>query len=158
MPAEGVPVATAAASSQATFAPETAVGRWWFTLAASVLFGTLLTWRLVFRPLFGRANPAALPLAARRSRRLAILAGVVLLVGTLYGAIAQASSAADAPLWGAFGQPLVDLLTPGRFAALWWPRLGLVLLALGVVWWRGVRGRPGDIALAATAVALLTSS
>src|SRR5207237_1924387 len=30
MPAEGVPLAAAAGSSQATFAPETAVGRWWF--------------------------------------------------------------------------------------------------------------------------------
>src|SRR5713226_8041479 len=29
MPAEGVAVATSAASSQATFAPETALGRWW---------------------------------------------------------------------------------------------------------------------------------
>jgi copper transport protein len=158
MPAEGVPAATAAASSEATFAPETAVGRWWFTLAASVLFGTLLTWRVVFRPLFGRANPAALPLASARSRRLALLAGVFLLVGTLYGAVAQASTAAGGPLWTAFGSPLVELLTRGRFAALWWPRLGLVVLALVVIWWRGVRGRPGEIALAATAAALLTSS
>jgi copper transport protein len=158
MPAEGVPAATAAASSQATFAPETAVGRWWFTLAASVLFGTLLSWRVVFRPLFGRANPAALPLASMRSRRLALLAGSLLLLGTLYGAVAQASTAADGPLWTAFGRPLVELLTRGRFATLWWPRLGLVVLALAIVWWRGVRGRPGDIALVATAAALLTSS
>src|SRR5438034_8542552 len=97
MPAEGV--ATAAASSQAQFAPETAVGRWWFSLAASALFGTLLSWRLVFRPLFGRSNPAALPLSAARSKRLAIVSGVVLLVGTLYVAIAQAASAADVPIW-----------------------------------------------------------
>src|SRR6267143_4449815 len=71
MPAEGV-AATAAASSQARFAPETALGRWWFSLAACALFGTLLSWQVVFRPLFGRSNPAALPLAAARSRRLAI--------------------------------------------------------------------------------------
>ena len=42
--------AAASGSSQATFAPETAVGRWWFSLAASALFGTLLSWQLVFRP------------------------------------------------------------------------------------------------------------
>jgi len=66
MPAEGV-AATAVASSQAQFAPETAVGRWWFSLAACALFGTLLSWRFVFRPLFGRSNPAALPLSAARS-------------------------------------------------------------------------------------------
>ena len=65
MPAEGV-AATAAASSTAQFAPETAVGRWWFSLAATALFGTLLSWPIVFRPLFGRSNPAALPLSAAR--------------------------------------------------------------------------------------------
>src|ERR1700730_14615392 len=108
MPAEGIP-ATAGASSEARFAPETAVGRWWFSLAASALFGTLLSWQLVFRPLFGRSHPAALPLAAARRRRLAMAAGVALLVGTLYVAIAQAASAAQVPVWGVFGQPLVDL-------------------------------------------------
>src|SRR5207237_642989 len=101
MPAAGIPV-SAAASSQAQFAPETAVGRWWFSLAASALFGTLLSWQFVFRPLFGRSNPAALPLAAARSRRLAIASGALLLVGTLYVAIAQAASAADVPIWGVF--------------------------------------------------------
>src|SRR5438477_4172343 len=39
MPAEGAAVASTATSSQATFAPETAVGRWWFSLAASAVFG-----------------------------------------------------------------------------------------------------------------------
>jgi putative copper export protein/mono/diheme cytochrome c family protein len=52
----------------------------------------------------------------------------------------------------------VDLLTRGRFAALWWARLALVLLALGLVTWRGVRRWPGQLALAATGLALLTSS
>ena len=61
MPAEGVGAATAGASSEATFSTETAVSRWWFTLAASLVFGTLLSWPVVFRPLFGRSNPAALP-------------------------------------------------------------------------------------------------
>ncbi len=64
MPAEGVPLAAGATSSQATFAPETAVARWWFSIAATAVFGTLLSWIVVFRPLFGRSNPAALPLAA----------------------------------------------------------------------------------------------
>src|SRR6266851_5670645 len=149
MPAEGV-AATAAASSQAQFAPETAVGRWWFSLAACALFGTLLSWRFVFRPLFGRSNPAALAMAAARSKRLAIISGVVLLVGTLYVAIAQASSAADVPIWGVFGQPLFDLLNRGRFAALWWTRLALVGLALALVTWRGLGRWPGQVALVAT--------
>jgi copper transport protein len=158
MPAEGVGAATSAGSSQATFAPETALSRWWFALAASAVFGTLLSWHLVFRPLFGRSNPAALPLAAARSRRLAMVGGIALLAGTLYFALAQAASAAEVPLWAVFGQPLLDLLSRGRFAALWWARLALVLLALGLVTWRGVRRWPGQAALAATGLALLTSS
>jgi len=158
MPAEGVAATATAASSQAQFAPETAVARWWFYVAASVLFGSLLAWQVVYRPLFGRANPAAMPLAAARSRRLAIAAGLVLLVGTLYAAIAQAASAADVPLWGVFGQPLVDLLGRGRFAVLWWSRLGLVIIALALVSWRGVRRWPGRVATGVTALALLTSS
>ncbi|MDQ6670586.1 MAG: CopD family protein [Chloroflexota bacterium] len=158
MPVEGVGAATVAASSDARFAPETAISRWWFSLAASLLLGALLSWQVVFRPLFGRSNPAALTVAAARSRQLALAGGVALLVGTLYTAIAQAASAADVPLWGVFGQPLTDLLSRGRFAALWWTRLALVAVALGLVTWRGVRQWPGQAALVATALALLTSS
>jgi len=158
LPAEGVAVATSAASSQATFAPETALGRWWFSIAASAVLGTLLSWHLVFRPLFGRSNPAALPLAAARARQVAMVSGVVLLVGTLYIAIAQAAAAAEVPLWAVFGQPLLDLLGRGRFAALWWIRLALVLVSLSMLAWRGVRRWPGQVAIVATGLALLTSS
>src|SRR5207244_12586674 len=119
-----------------------ALGRWAFSGAARPGFGTLLSWLVVFRPLFGRSNPAAVPLAAARSRRLAIVSGLVLLVGTVYVAIAQAATAADVPLWGVFGQPLIDLLGRGRFAALWWARLALVLIVLGLLAWRGVRRWP----------------
>ena len=157
MPAEGVPVA-AAASSQATFDPETAVGRWWFSLAASAVFGVLLSWTVVFRPLFGRSNPAALPLAAQRARRLAVASCVVLVVGTLFGAVAQASAAANVPIWGVFGQPLIDLLSRGRFASLFWIRLALVLIAFGLIAWRGVRRWSGQVAMIAIGLALLTSS
>ncbi|MBV9577421.1 MAG: CopD family protein [Chloroflexi bacterium] len=157
MPAEGVPVA-AAASSQASFDSETAVGRWWFALAASAVFGVLLSWNLVFRPLFGRSNPAALPLAAARARQVVVACGVILVVGTLYGAVAQASAAASVPLWGVFGEPLGDLLTRGRFATLFWIRLALVALACGLLAWRGVRRWPGQLAMLAIGLALLTSS
>jgi copper transport protein len=156
MPAEGVGAASAA-SSQAQFAAGTAVGRWWFSLAASALFGTVLSWQTVFRPLFGRSDPA-LTLSAARSRRLALACGGVLLLSTLYGAIAQASAAADVPIWGVFGQPLFDLLSRGRFAALWWARLALVAFAVVLVTWRGVVRGPGQVALVATGLALLTSS
>jgi copper transport protein len=158
MPAEGLPVTASAASSQATFDASTAVDRWWFSLAASAVLGILISWQVVLRPLFGRSNPAALPLAAARARRVAVISALVLLAATLYGALAQASSAAEVPLWGVFGQPLIDLLSRGRFAALWWARLALVLIALAMLAWRGVRRWPGQVALAATALALLTSS
>ncbi|MBV8718692.1 MAG: CopD family protein [Chloroflexi bacterium] len=157
MPAEGLPVSSAA-SSQATFDVATAVARWWFSLAGSAVFGILVSWQLILRPLFGRSNPAALPLAAARARRVVLISAGVLLVGTLFTAIAQAASAAEVPLWGVFGQPLVDLLGRGRFAALWWARLALVAVALGMLAWRGVRRWPGQVALAATGLALLTSS
>jgi copper transport protein len=157
MPAEGLPV-TAAASSEASFDLGVAVARWWFSLAACAVFGILLSWHFVLRPLFGRSNPAALPLAAARARQIAVLSALVLLAGTLFGAIAQAASAADVPLWGVFGQPLMDLLGRGRFATLWWARLLLVVIALGLVAWRGVRRWPSQVALAATSLALLTSS
>src|SRR5262245_54085996 len=157
IPAEGLPVA-AAASSEATFAPETAVARWWFFVGASGVFGSLLAWQLVFAPLFGRNNPAAVQVASQRTRQVIIVAGVVLLIGVLYGAIAQAAVAAGVPIWGAFGQPLVDLLSRGRYATLWWPRLLLVVLAVAFVGWAGVKKLPGQIALAASGVALLTSS
>jgi copper transport protein len=157
MPAEGLP-ATTTASSQAVFSNETAVSRWWFSLTASLLFGTLLSWHLVFRRLFGRANPGALPVAAARARKLAIWAGILLLAGTLYGALAQASASAGVPLWGVLGSPLGDLLSRGRFASLWWPRLGLVALTLALVSWRGVEGWWGRIALIAVGLSLLTTS
>jgi copper transport protein len=158
MPAEGVPAASTASSSEAVFAPETALARWWFSIAASAVFGTLLSWMYVFRPLFGRSNPGAMMLAAARARKVVLLSGLVLLIGTLYVAVAQASSAAEVPIWGVFGQPLVDLLSRGRFALLWWSRLLLVSVAVGLVAWRGVRGWPGQVALATSALALLTSS
>jgi copper transport protein len=157
LPAEGL-AHTAPASSEATFAPETAVARWWFYVAGGVLFGTLLAWQLVFSGLFGKNNPTGRNVAAKRARKLAIVAGVVLLVGVLFGALAQAAVAADVPIWGTLGQPLVDLLSRGRYASLWWPRLLLVLVALGLIAWRGVQGWPGKVALALMGLALLTSS
>jgi copper transport protein len=156
MPAESLPVT--AASSQATFEVDTALARWWFSLAACAVFGILLSWQVIFRPLFGRSNPAALPLAAARARKLAVISCVILLIGTLYMAVAQAATAAGVPIWGVFGQPLVDLLSHGRFAGLWWARLGLVVVALALLSWRGVRRWPGQVAMVAIGLALLTSS
>ena len=49
----------------------------------------------------------------RAARRLAVGSAVLLLIGTLYGALAQAAAAAEVPLWACLGQPLVDLLSHG---------------------------------------------
>jgi hypothetical protein len=59
------------------------VGRWWFYVGASAVFGTILSWLVVFRPMFGRSNAAALPFAASKVRQLALTACIALLVGTL---------------------------------------------------------------------------
>src|SRR5713101_6217264 len=41
---------------------------------------------------------------ARRARRVASIAGIVLVLGVLYGALTQAATAADTPLGQAFGR------------------------------------------------------
>src|SRR5262249_8825365 len=68
------------------------------------------------------------------------------------------SSAADVPLWETFGAPLQGVLTRGRYAAIWWPRLGLAVALLILIAWRGLEDTAGDVALAATPAILLTSS
>lgn len=158
MPAEGVPVATAATSSEARFSSGTAVARWWFSLAASAVFGTLLAWTIVYVPVCRRTGQAGLLGARSRTRRVVLVSGIVLLVGTLYGALAQAANAADVPLWAALGRPLIDLLAHGRFAALWWSRLALVVLGLGVVSALGLTTLASRVTLVLAALALLTSS
>ncbi len=42
--------AAQAVSAEPRLAPETAVARWWLYLAASLVFGSLVVWRLVFAP------------------------------------------------------------------------------------------------------------
>src|SRR6266852_5735018 len=49
--AAGAVGVTQAQSSAAEFSAETALGRWWLYLAASLVFGPLLAWQIVFRPL-----------------------------------------------------------------------------------------------------------
>src|SRR5262249_58986048 len=84
LPAEGL-AQTQTASSQAAFAPETAVGRWWFFGAGGVLFGTLLSWQYVFRPLLVRSNTTARAPPARRARKDAVGGGALLLIGVADG-------------------------------------------------------------------------
>jgi len=66
--------------SEAEFAPETAVARWWLYFAASLMFGPLLTWQIVLRPLLAVSDGPARALAVRRTARLAVV-GAVALVG-----------------------------------------------------------------------------
>src|SRR4029450_6407126 len=90
--------------------------------------------------------------------RLAVVAGVLLLVGTLFAAVAQASGAAGGPLTSAFGNPLRDLLTRGRYAAIWWPRLGISIVAIGIIAWRGLDDAWSESAAAMVPAILLTNS
>jgi copper transport protein len=79
-------------------------------------------------------------------------------LGTLFTAVAQAAAAADVPLTDAAGRPLADLLLRGRFATIWWPRLGLELASLLLIALGGLEGLAAECALATLPAVLLTGS
>jgi copper transport protein len=152
----GVPVlseATVQTGSQITATPETTLGRWWFYLAASLFGGVLATWKLVLSPLVQGDEKLR-----RRAHRMVIAGGVFLILGTLFSALAQAAAAAGVPLLDGFGQPLASLLTRGRFASIWWPRLGLEVASLGLIAVGGLDGLASECALATLPAVLLTSA
>jgi len=62
------------------------------------------------------------------------------------------------PLTAALGQPLSDLLLRGRFAAIWWPRIGLEVASLLLVAFGGLDGLAAECALATLPGVLLTSA
>ncbi len=151
------PPAAASSTAAPGFVVETGLARWLLYLSASVAFGSLLTWRLVLQPLL-RARPAAFEAAHGRAVQLVLL-GVGALVGaTLYAAPAQAAAAAGVPMWKVAGKPLVDLLTRGRFAAIWWARFGTSLAALSLLIGWPLTGMVANLVLVLTAAAMLTSS
>jgi copper transport protein len=159
----GVPVSAAAsvATGSLTLAattPETTVGRWWFYLAASVFGGVLAAWKLVVGPILADGRTEVRAAVRRRTQRLVVLGGVLLVIGTLFSAVAQAASAAGVPLVAGFGQPLSDLLLRGRFAAIWWPRIGLEVASLLLVAFGGLDGLAAECALATLPGVLLTSA
>jgi copper transport protein len=179
----GVPVVAPAAPSPASAAlsltattPETTLGRWWFYVAASLFGGVLAAWKLVIGPVLadvtvvtggavladgavlagGRVAPRVA--VHRRAHRLIVLGGVLLVVGTLFTAVAQAAAAAGVPLTAGVGQPLGDLLLRGRFASIWWPRIGLEVASLLLLAFGGLDGLAADCALATLPGVLLTGS
>lgn len=157
----GVPVPAGASSrttGQTTATPETTLGRWWFYVAASLFGGVLATWKLVFSSVLVGDHAGARAAARRRAYQLVVLGGVLLTLGTLYTAVAQAAAAAGVPLTEAFGRPLSDLLLRGRFATIWWPRLGLEVASLLLVALGGLEGMAAESALATLPGVLLTSS
>lgn len=152
----GVPVvaeATVESGVQSTATLATTLGRWWFYLAASLFGGVLATWKLVLSPLV--ANEEKL---RRRAYRLVLAGGVLLILGTLFSALAQAAAAANVPLLDGFGQPLAGLLTRGRFASIWWPRVGLEVVSLALIAFGGLDGLASECALATLPAVLLTSA
>src|SRR5207244_1894688 len=96
--------------------------------------------------------------ARRRAYQLIVFGGVLLVLGTLFTAVAQAAAAAGVPLNEAIGRPLSDLLLRGRFASIWWPRLGLEVASLLLVAIGGLEGMAAESALATLPAVLLTSS
>lgn len=156
----GVPVtstATLTASQRSESTPPTLLSRWWLYVAASLFAGALGTWKLVLGPALAHDEERR-RLVLRKTHRLAIVAGVLLLVGTLFAAVAQAAAAAGVPLTDAFGNPLRDLLTRGRFAGIWWPRLGISVVAVAIVAWRGLDDAWSESAAAMVPAILLTNS
>jgi copper transport protein len=155
----GVPVSTSAvrASTAQTFTatPETTIGRLWFYVAASLFGGVLAAWKLV---LGGVLVDSVRETVRRRVYQLIVFGGLLLIVGTLFTAIAQAAAAADVPLANALGKPLSDLLLRGRFASIWWPRIGLELASLFLIAFGGVGGLASECALATLPAVLLTSA
>jgi len=154
----GVPVSANAAvdkrSGQESATPETTFGRWWFYLAATLFGGVLAVWKFVLGAVLVGSRAAA----RRRAYRLIVLGGVLLVLGTVYTALAQAASAADVPLASAVGQPLADLLLRGRFASIWWPRIGLEVISLLLIGLGGLEGLASECVLATVPAVLLTSS
>ena len=104
------------------------------------------------------AAPMRARLVRRRAQRLIVLGGVLLVLGTLFTAVAQAAAAANVPLLNGLGQPLADLLLRGRFATIWWPRLGLEIASLLLIAFGGLEGMAAESALATLPAVLLTSS
>jgi copper transport protein len=156
----GVPVTSATPRAGATTAaitatPETTFGRWWFYVAASLFGGVLATWKLV---LSGALPSTAHARVRRRAYQLIVLGGILLIVGTLFTAVAQAAAAANVPLASAVGKPVTDLLLRGRFASIWWPRMGLEVASLLLIAFGGVEGLAAECALATLPAVLLTSA
>ncbi|HEY3061315.1 MAG TPA: copper resistance protein CopC [Chloroflexota bacterium] len=151
------PTATGTLTQRNESTPGTIVARWWLYVAASVFAGSLAAWKLVFGPVLG-TDSSARSVALARVHRVALVAGVLLLVGTLFAAVAQAAAAAGVPMTSAFGNPLRDLLTRGRFAGIWWPRLGISVVAFAIVAWRGLDDAWSESAAAMVPAILLTNS
>jgi copper transport protein len=157
----GVPVtatATSASVVQNESTAATTFARWWLYVAAAGFAGTLAAWKFVFAPVFVGEYAPMRSTALRRLERLAAVAGALLLLGTLFAALAQAAAAAGVSLDSAFGAPLRDLLTRGRYASIWWPRLVISVLAVALVRWRGLDDVWSESAVAMAPAILLTNS
>lgn len=159
----GVPVQSSASSvtstaPSASATPETTLGRWWFYLAASLFGGVLATWKLVLSPLLADAKPDVKSRLRSRVHGLIVVGGVLLILGTLFSAVAQAAAAANVPLMSGLGSPLGELLLRGRFASIWWPRLGLEIASLLLIVFGGIDGLASECALATLPAVLLTSA
>ena len=157
----GVPVTsavTATVTSAFTATPATTLGRWWFYVAASLFGGVLAAWKFVLSGLLVGEHAGMRPVMRRVTCRLVVLGGGLLIVGTLFTAVAQASAAANVPLLDAIGRPVADLLLRGRFASIWWPRMGLEVASLLLIVFGGIDGLASECGLATLPAVLLTSA
>ena len=155
----GTAVDTSSAGQGAEAAtPETTLGRWWFYVAATLFGGVLAAWKFVLGPVLAGPYADSRATVRKRAYRFIVVGGVLLVLGTVYTALAQAAAAADVPFTSAVGQPLADLLLRGRFASIWWPRIGLELISLLLIAFGGLEGLASECVLATLPAVLLTSS
>ena len=158
MPVPANPGAATSSGGQSSATPETTFGRWWFYLAATLFGGVLAAWKFVLGAVLVGPYADSRSTVRRQAYRFIVLGGVLLVFGTVYTALAQAAAAAGGPFSSAFGQPLADLLLRGRFASIWWPRIGLEVTSLLMIGFGGLEGLASECVLATLPAVLLTSS
>ncbi len=131
-----------------------AVSRWAALLGLAPLVAVWPVWLLVLRPAISPAWQAG-PALARRTQRLAVMAMLLAIAGSIFALLVQAAGTTGG---SGFGCALADTLTGTRYGRLWQLRIGLLLgfaaVLLGCAWWWPHRRRLAAGLALALAVAL----
>ncbi len=129
-----------------------AISRWVALLGLAPLVAVWPIWLLVLRPAISPAWQAG-PALARRAQRLAAIAMLLAIAGSIFALLVQAAGTTDG---SGFARALVDTLTGTRYGRLWQVRIGLFLGFAAVLltcawWWPHRRRLAAGVALAVAA-------